>query len=208
MQRFPLWTDAVLSVAVSCGSAPPSQLWRSDWVRHKYDSVRMYWVPHFGGACYSPNVLLRCGGGGGGEGGLARAVAVGIRWQAPPGQRLLSSWTVYTTSSSACPAPCAAESVLGDHGHRPASQRPPPPEAPPSLPRPPCLPPPHPTTNLCSGGVTFTASFTLPDGTPLGGDIAPWTGANAPTVHLMGHTMPEHQAAAAAGLCSKHAVHM
>lgn len=62
MQRFPLWTDAVLTLAVSSGNRPPAQLWRSDWVRHKYDSVRMYWVPHFGGACYSPNVLLRCGG--------------------------------------------------------------------------------------------------------------------------------------------------
>lgn len=58
MQRFPLWTDAVLTLAVSCGSHPPAQLWRSDWVRHKYDSARMYWVPHFGGACYSPNVVL------------------------------------------------------------------------------------------------------------------------------------------------------
>lgn len=58
MQRFPLWTDAVLSLLVSCGNRPPTQLWRSDWVRHKYDSVRMYWVPHFGGACYAPNVLL------------------------------------------------------------------------------------------------------------------------------------------------------
>lgn len=58
MQRFPLWTDAVLSLVVSCGNRPPTQLWRSDWVRHKYDSVRMYWVPHFGGACYAANVLL------------------------------------------------------------------------------------------------------------------------------------------------------
>ena len=39
-----------------------------------------------------------------------------------------------------------------------------------------------------SGGVTFTASFTLPDGTPLGGEMAPWTGSNAPTVHIVvGH---------------------
>ena len=63
MQRYPLWTDAVLTLVVSCGNRPPAQLWRSDWVRHKYDSMRMYWVPHFGGACYSPHVL-RCGGSG------------------------------------------------------------------------------------------------------------------------------------------------
>ncbi|PRW44488.1 nucleolar complex 4-like protein [Chlorella sorokiniana] len=108
MQRFPLWTDAVLTLAVTCGNRPPAQLWRSDWVRHKYDSVRMYWVPHFGGACYSPNVLL-------------------------------------------------------------------------------------------SGGVTFTASFTLPDGTPLGGEMAPWTGSNAPTVHIVGNLVPEDNVN---GLCS------
>lgn len=41
------------------------------------------------------------------------------------------------------------------------------------------------TLALCSGGVTFTASFTLPDGTPLGGEMAPWTGSNAPTVHIV-----------------------
>jgi hypothetical protein len=46
-----------------------------------------------------------------------------------------------------------------------------------------------------SGGVTFTASFTLPDGTPLGGEMAPWTGANAPTVHIIGHLMSESHAA-------------
>lgn len=45
-----------------------------------------------------------------------------------------------------------------------------------------------------SGGVTFTASFTLPDGTPLGGEMAPWTGSNAPTVHIVGHLLPEDQA--------------
>ena len=33
MQRFPLWTDAVLTLAVTCGNRPPAQLWRSDWVR-------------------------------------------------------------------------------------------------------------------------------------------------------------------------------
>ncbi|KAI7841081.1 hypothetical protein COHA_005308 [Chlorella ohadii] len=89
----------------------------SSHVRHKYDSVRMYWVPHFGGACYSPNVLL-------------------------------------------------------------------------------------------SGGVTFTASFTLPDGTPLGGEMAPWTGSNAPTVHIVGNLVPEDNVN---GLCSSkrhQALHM
>ena len=33
MQRFPLWTDAVLTLAVTCSNRPPAQLWRSDWVR-------------------------------------------------------------------------------------------------------------------------------------------------------------------------------
>lgn len=33
MQRFPLWTDAVLTLVVTCGNRPPAQLWRSDWVR-------------------------------------------------------------------------------------------------------------------------------------------------------------------------------
>jgi hypothetical protein len=50
------------------------------------------------------------------------------------------------------------------------------------------------TTALgCSGAVTFTASFTLP-GTPLGGEMSPWTGSNAPTVHIMGHLLPEEHA--------------
>jgi hypothetical protein len=46
----------------------------------------------------------------------------------------------------------------------------------------------------CSGAVTFTASFTLPDGTPLVGEMAPWTGSNAPTVHIVGHLLSEEHA--------------
>jgi hypothetical protein len=86
MQRFPLWTDAVLTLAVSAGNRPPAQLWRSDWVRHKYDSVRMYWVPHFGGACCSPHVLLRweatlvASGWGRGWGTALRGMRGGRGW--------------------------------------------------------------------------------------------------------------------------------
>ena len=140
MQRYPLWTDAVLTLVVSSNTSPPTQLWRSDWVggrvgatlgahnpppprypvfpflpllrppllllllllqvRHKYDSVRMYWVPHFGGACYSPNVLLRLVGGEG-DAGVSNRGRVGA-----PGVRPLPV-------GSCCP-PAAVGPACGD----------------------------------------------------------------------------------------------
>lgn len=66
-------TMFLISVLALCMSSLLTQCCaRALQVRHKYDSVRMYWVPHFGGACYCPNVLLRCEpacrGSGGGQG--------------------------------------------------------------------------------------------------------------------------------------------
>lgn len=69
-------------------------------------------------------------------------------------------------------------------------------------------PPPSPACS--SGSVTFTASFSLPDGTPLGGEMAPWTGSNAPTVRE--HPLPgcfqflqEEQAGYSIGSATRHA---
>ena len=135
----------------------------------------MYWVPHFGGACYSPNVLLRCGGcAWQGAAAVDAHCPAGCsssrnawRWREPyaaAATLAVRSWPGTAERFRYLLLVAAALQIGFPSSHTPAAL---------------------PSVHIFSGGVTFTASFTLPDGTPLGGEMAPWTGSNAPTVHIV-----------------------